>query len=335
MKLLKKKLKNLVFIGFSPVIDELFRINEKKKISSILITSPDQYRMMSEKNKKELNFKVFRKLDKSFYKFIKKKFDIISTLFVSISSRWIFKKKQINFFNNQLVNFHSSRLPYFKGGATFSWQILCGDKIHCNSIHLVNTKIDNGPIIFSKRSIFPSRCKVPLDYQEYDLEQLLKLYETFLNKVISNHKFVLKHQFEGIGNYFPRLDSKKDSWINWELKADEIYKFINAFDDPYYGSQTFNTRFKNKKLKIKSVYLHEGEIPKHPILSGVVIRNDVNWLVVSLGEKNYNLLIEKVLNEKNINIIKNIKSGDRFYTPTRFLDNSKSIRSKFGIGVRV
>jgi methionyl-tRNA formyltransferase len=334
MKLLNKKLKQVVFIGFSPVIDKLFTINKKKKISSILITSPDQYRILDKKNK-ELNCKVFRKLDKNFEKFIKKKFDISNTLFISISSRWIFKKKQISFFNNKLVNFHSSRLPYFKGGATFSWQILCGDKIHCNSIHLVNTKIDNGPIIFSKRSIFPSRCKIPLDYQEYDLEQLLKLYESFLSKVINNETFALKNQSEGIGNYFPRLESKKDSWINWELKADEINKFINAFDDPYYGSQTFNTRFKKKILKIKSVHLHEGEISKHPILSGVVIRNDVNWLVVSLGEKNYTLLIEKVLNQENLNIIKKIKSGDRFYTPIKFLDNSKRIRSKFGASGRV
>ena len=327
MKLINKKITDVVFFGFSPIIDSLFEINKQHKVKSLLITSPDQSKNIN----KKLNYKIFKKLDKNFEKFIESKFKKENTLFISISSRWIFDKRQIKFFNDKLINFHSSRLPFFKGGATFSWQILCGDRIHCNSIHLVNTKVDGGPIIFSKKSIFPNYCKIPKDFQEYDLKQLLKTYKSFLNKVIDKENFVLKNQSNNIGNYFPRLDSSKDSWINWDLKPYEILKLINAFDDPYSGSQTFVTRFKNKKIKIKSVHMHEGEIPRHPIMNGVVIRNDGNWLVVSLGEQNYTLLIEKVIDEKGKNIINKIKSGDRFFTPSKFLNEFKTTRSRFGI----
>ncbi len=327
MKLTNKKLNNVVFIGFSPIIESLNKINKKNKINSFLITSPDQ----SKNIKGKIDFKIFKKLDRKFEKFIESRFNKDNTLFVSISSRWIFKKKQIKFFKGKLVNFHSSRLPYYKGGATFSWQILCGDRIHCNSIHLVDTKVDSGPIIFSEKSIFPNHCKVPKDYQEYDLNQLVKTYRVFITQVIKGKNFTLKNQSKNIGNYFPRLDSSKDSWINWDSSPDEIYKFINAFDDPYTGSQTFITRFKNKKIKIKSVHLHEGEISRHSIMNGVVIRNDRDWLVVSIGEKNYTLLIEKVLDGKNKNIISEIKSGDRFFTPIKYLNNSKTTRSRFGI----
>ena len=66
-------------------------------------------------------------------------------------------------------------------------------------------------------------------------------------------------------------------------------------------------------------------------MNGVVIRNDRDWLVVSIGEKNYTLLIEKVLDGKNKNIISEIKSGDRFFTPIKYLNNSKTTRSRFGI----
>ena len=57
-------------------------------------------------------------------------------------------------------------------------------------------------------------------------------------------------------------------------------------------------------------------------MSGIVSRHDKNWLVVSTKSKHM-LLIEEVLDEKGNNIIKDIKVGDRFYTPQEELEKSK------------
>ena len=46
----------------------------------------------------------------------------------------------------------------------------------------------------------------------------------------------------------PRLVSKINSYINWDLDIDEIVKFINAFSNPYPGGQTF---INNKKIYLK------------------------------------------------------------------------------------
>ena len=85
-----KNLKNVVFIGEHGSLKELVKINKSLKLNSKIITSNDQSNSI--KNQK-LNFKIFDSLDKSFQNYIKKEFKIDETFFLSIRSRWIFKKR--------------------------------------------------------------------------------------------------------------------------------------------------------------------------------------------------------------------------------------------------
>jgi len=60
-------------------------------------------------------------------------------------------------------------------------------------------------------------------------------------------------------------------------------------------------------------------------MSGIITRHDNKWLVVSTKNR-HSLLIEKVINSKGENIINNLKAGDRFHTPYKFLDSAKNTR---------
>ena len=50
---------------------------------------------------------------------------------------------------------------------------------------------------------------------------------------IKGHKFVLKQQVDYLGRYNPRLDTKIDGWIDWNMNSYHLVDFINAFDEPY------------------------------------------------------------------------------------------------------
>ena len=63
-------------------------------------------------------------------------------------------------------------------------------------------------------------------------------------------------------------------------------------------------------------------------MSGLVLRNDKNWIVVATRDNNC-LIIEKVLDSKNKNIINKIRPGQRFFTLSQKLDYSKSKRIIF------
>ena len=72
-----------------------------------------------------------------FFKFLKtNNVKIDETIFISINSRWKFTQHTVNLLNNRLINFHSARLPFHKGGAGYSWQVLRHDRINNQTIHL-------------------------------------------------------------------------------------------------------------------------------------------------------------------------------------------------------
>ena len=84
------------------------------------------------------------------------------TLFFSIGSRNIFKKDIIeNLFSNNLVNTHATRLPLGRGEVT-SWRILKEDRLDNQLIHIVEDKIDKGPIILNKSKRYTK--KIPITF---------------------------------------------------------------------------------------------------------------------------------------------------------------------------
>lgn len=317
-------LKNIVFFGYSEKFEELLDINKKLKLNSFIITDPNQSKLI----KKKIDFKKFKKFDDKLKSYLKRKCDIKKTLFISLGARFIFKKDQIDFLHKNLINFHGNRLPYDAGGGGFSWKILREDRIDNQLVHVVDESIDRGPIIHNDTSIFPSYCKIPIDYEKYRLKQFLKFYKSFLSKILKKKKFILKNQLDYLGRYNPRLNTYKDALIDWNISSYDLINFINAFDEPYIGASTYINNGKFGRVFLKSAHLHGGDSSNHPHMTGIVTRKDKKWLVISTSGKHM-LLIEKVLNKNGKNIISKIKLGDRFYTNKSEINKSRSIKTKY------
>jgi methionyl-tRNA formyltransferase len=326
-----KNLKSVVFLGENKNLTNFININKSLNIETLVITTSSQKLKID----KSINYKVFDKINDDFKNFIKKSLSIKNTLFISIAARYIFKKDTIkNFFLNNLVNIHNARLPLDSGGGGYSWKILREDRIDNQTIHLIDEKIDHGPIIFNISSVVPKGVQTPLDFDIFSEKNLLKLYEKFIYDLSNEVKFNLKNQIDYIGRYNPRLNSEINGSLDWNLEPHDLINFINAFDDPYCGASTYLNNGKFGKLYLKNCQLHGGDSSNHPFMTGLVTRHDKSWIVVSTKGK-YMLLVEKVLNRKNENIISKIKVGDRFYTSQkdffksfskRFFYNSKGIK---------
>jgi len=320
-----ENLKTVVFLGQSDVFSELIKINNSLKLETLIITSSHQSKLID----KKIDFKIFDNIDEKFKDFINKKVKKENTIFISLGARYIFQKDTIeNFFLNNLVNFHGTRLPLDAGGAPYSWKIMREDRIDNQLVHLIDEEIDKGSIIDNHLSLFPKQCQIPQDFEDYRLKKFIEFYSEFLNKIKNGKFFDLKPQINYLGRYNPRLNTEIDGLINWELDSYDLYNFINAFDEPYKGASTFLNNGNLGKLYIKKVHLHGGDSSNHPYMSGIVSRHDKNWIVVSTKSKHM-LLIEEVLDKEGNNIIKNIKGGDRFHAPYQELEKSKSTKTIF------
>jgi folate-dependent phosphoribosylglycinamide formyltransferase PurN len=172
-------IKNIIFFGESANLKNLIKINKSLKIKTLLITTISQSKNISS----EINFKIFNSIDKNCKNYILKNFKIEETLFISLGARYIFKKDTINnFFLNNLVNFHGSRLPLDAGGGGISWRIMSEDRIENQLVHLINENIDSGPILDVETSIFPASCKIPKDFYDYSANRFVKFYQNFIKK---------------------------------------------------------------------------------------------------------------------------------------------------------
>ena len=317
-----ENLNSVVFLGQSDVFYKLIEVNKLLKLNTFLITSSHQSKLID----KKIDYKIFDKLDNKFKDFINTNIKVKNTIFISLGARYIFKKHTIlNFFSNNLVNFHAARLPLDAGGGEYSWQIMREDRINNQLVHLVDEGIDSGPIIDSQLSLFPKQCQVPIDFKVYDLKKFIEFYTRFLTQIKNRKSFVLKPQPKYLGRYNPRLNTENDGLINWDMNSYDLLNFINAFDEPYKGASTFLNNGNLGKLYLKKVHLHGGDSSNHPYMTGIISRHDKNWIVVSTKSKHM-LLIEEVLDKKGKNVIKDIKEGDRFYTPYKELEKSKFIK---------
>ncbi len=315
-------LQSVLLIGYSSIMDDLLQWCERKNLKTEIITSPAQIDFFKEKQR--LPIKVFEKIDSSFKEHIEKNHELKTTLFLSFGARWIFKKTDIqNFFKNNLVNFHGSRLPFDAGGGGFSWRIMRGDKICLHLAHLIDEGIDTGPIIKSSESLFPPNCIRPIEYEEFYKKGLALFCKNLLEEIISGKIFSLYQQPDYIGHYNPRLNAKVHGAIDWSNDAIDLYRFINAFDEPYCGACTYHN---GNLVHIKSAQIHGGEPNDHPFMSGLIKRVNKNWLLVSTGTKE-SIIIQNVTDENGNNIIHKIQPGDRFYTPQERLDAAKSHRA--------
>ena len=318
-------LSSVVFLGQSDVFPKLIKINNILKLKTLVITSSHQSKLID----KKINYKVFDAVDEKFKDFVNKNSKKENTIFISLGARYIFKKETIkNFFLNNLVNFHGTRLPLDAGAGGYSWKIMREDRIDNQLVHLIDESIDGGSIIDNHLSLFPKSCQIPRDFEDYRLKKFVDFYSQFLKKIKSGMSFDLKPQLNYLGRYNPRLNTEIDGLINWDMDSYDLYNFINAFDEPYKGASTFLNNGDLGKLYLKKVHLHGGDSSNHPFMSGIVSRHDKSWIVVSLKSKHM-LLIEEVLDKNGNNIIKNIKVGDRFYTPYQEIEKSKSTRTIF------
>ncbi|MDO8435678.1 MAG: formyltransferase family protein, partial [bacterium] len=237
------------------------------------------------------------------------------TLGISLGAPWIFRKPFIERFHGRLINGHGTRLPRNRGGATFSWQLMRGDYSGCHLFHLIDGGIDTGPIIFSNEFMFPETCRTPIDFQRVYRDTEIDFFGSFFAKIRAGEEFTVTQQDEHVSTYFPRLSTLHNGYINWEWSAEEIARFISAFDEPYEGASTFHLG--------ERVFLHGASATSfdgtfHPFMSGLVYRNFEGAL--SIAARDGSVVVRRVVREGGEDITNRIRAGARFVTPREILD---------------
>lgn len=243
--------------------------------------------------------------------------DMKGAVALSLGAAWIFKPQMIaDVFLNRLFNLHGTRLPQNRGGGCWSWQILMGNRFGFSLLHVIDGGVDTGDIVAFREFLYPAFCRTPADYMAYYAEQNFGFVSEFLQRAFSGTTAVpLKGQPEYLSTHWPRLNTNIHGWIDWSWRAEQLDRFICAFDEPYAGAQTL---WNGEPIRVKSVLADYADINCHPAQSGIVFRKNQNWLVVACNGGN--IIVQCVLNSAGKDILDRVRVGDRFSTPQAMLE---------------
>ena len=329
-KNIQLKFSEIILIGGGELLLYTATVLKKKKIDfSILVSkrhSVEKFNNISfidflkEKN---INYKVIANINSNIMNvnsIIKR-----NSLAICFGPSWIFSKKILKLFNNNMFNINLIPLPKYMGGAHFTWQILNNNFNGGVYFQKITNKLDQGPILLGK--IFRVKRINNVDPSHFFRENMRygkKFIDSLIIKIKNNFKFQMKdfNKKYSSREYFPRLLTKKNGFINWNWSMSDIVKFCNAFDSPYTGAQTYH---KNKIINLRSVSVYKKK-KFHPFVNGLIIKKNNNNIYVALADG-----IIKIVYLINQNKIYNNKvyQGDRFYTPNKVIVDSLRFRKKF------
>ena len=249
------------------------------------------------------------------------KIDLKNSVVFSAGSPWIFSEKLIKKFGKRFYNVHQSPLPSMKGSVA-PYIIMYEIRSFQVCLHKVTTGIDGGNIIYRKNIFIPSDLKTPLVINNFLQSKNREMLKEFINKFEKENSLSEEKQNNFFSSYNTRLSSDINGWIDWNYEVDDLDRFIRSFGEPYKGAKTF---INDKQVNIKFVEKSKQDSAKHPDEVGRVIRKFEDYIIVSV---NSGSIYIKELTWKKRNIIDKIKSGDKFYTKTRYLD-LKNRRASF------
>ncbi|MCG3117605.1 MAG: hypothetical protein LLH30_18205 [Candidatus Manganitrophus sp. SA1] len=248
---------------------------------------------------------------------------------IGLGEAYTFSKETIALFQGKLFDFMTIRLPQYRGGAHFTWQILRKNRIGCWNIQLINEAMipgayDSGEILKTREYFLPPSAKIPNDYYDAAHEEGFKLFCKFLDEVQAGKEFGLAKLQENFSSYFPRLHTLRHGWINWSWNCDEIETMISAFDDPYPGASTF---LNGRRVFLKQCQADAGEGMFHPFMSGLIYRMADRSVFIATREGA--LMVRKVSDEKGRDLIPTLKVGQRFFTPMKVLEEAMQYSAEY------
>ena len=252
-----------------------------------------------------------------------------NTLGIGFGEVWTFHKETIDRFNGRLFDFMGIRLPQYRGGAHYSWQIMRKNKTGACNLQVINEDMiqgvfDSGEIIKSKEYLFPESARIPKDYFNAAVKEEVFFLTDFINDIENDREFTLSQIPEQFSIYFPRLNTLKHGWIDWSWNTEDIVTFINAFDDPYPGASTY---LDQKFVRLKNVGIEYNDGPFHPFQFGIVYKTNDTGIYVAT--KNGTVIIGTLLDEDNREIVKSIQTGQRFFTPGIKIEEAMTFKAEY------
>lgn len=252
-----------------------------------------------------------------------------ASLGLGFGQAWSFDSDILARFDGQLLDFMGIRLPQYRGGAHYSWQILRGNRIGASNIQLIDERTvqgvsDSGIVIKSREYLFPVQARVPLDYYHFVETQDVAFVADFFAELMEGREFQPRQLQEEFTLHFPRLNTTRQGFIDWSWSTGDIERFICAFDEPYAGASTF---LEGRRVRLRSCRVETNDGPFHPFQAGLIHKLSAGHVYVA--SLNGTLIVESLTDEAGNDLIPALALGQRLHTPRSVLDEALAYSAEY------
>ncbi len=207
----------------------------------------------------------------------------------------ILSKNILNIAKKGVIGFHPSNLPENKGRHPLIWTMALGLKKSYSTFFLMNSKVDDGPII-SKKFFLVKRNYYVQDLYDKTINIAEKQIQDICISLKKNKNLSTKKQI-GKTNLW-RKRSFKDGLIDWRMSAITINNLIRALSTPYPNAFFY---YKKKKYSVtKSIIIKNN---KSNIEPGKLISKNSSGFIIKCGIDSIKILESKpkiIFRNKNI-----------------------------------
>ena len=171
---------------------------------------------------------------------------------------------------------------------------------------LINDKIDEGDIVLQSKKLPVSSKSLPLDMIKKTNEIYLKILKKFIKNIINEKKFSLRKQNNKNSTYTSRFYTDIMGAINWNLKGEDVKKFIQSCSIPYSGAFCF-IKYKNKLIKLRIFKINFAKTKKknHPNLAGKIFYHNKKILKIFAADGFFTINLENIKFDGKSGIFKN------------------------------
>lgn len=241
---------------------------------------------------------------------------------LSLSAPWIIRQDVIDLFGGNLFNLHAQPLPKFRGAGGQSWRILMGDYAGGVSLHQLTSKVDGGEVVKRLSFGFPQNFKLPYEFDNLNHKMSETLLGEWLLEFSANpfKEKGLSNDKSTESEYWPRLSTQDNGWIDWGWSLTDIEIFCRAFSAPYPGAQTFCGKTKVSILSVEIVPKHQYF---HPFQQGLIFKIDDR---IHVAHRHGVLIIKEWRTDAETQYL---RLGDRLYTPSAILESALTTRVQY------
>lgn len=158
---------------------------------------------------------------------------------ISVQYHKILKQKDIDVASELTVNLHMAPVPEYRGCNQFSFAIINDEKYFGTTLHMIDTGVDSGDILFERRFPIPNNIDVETLYNK-TFEESIILFDDNLHKIISED-YSPKMQEVKINRkqyFYKRKDIENIKKIDLSWSKEKISRYFRAtsmpgFDPPY------------------------------------------------------------------------------------------------------